>query len=170
MAYDYKFNIALVGDVRVGKNSLCKRFIDDTFSDKSTIVGKGYHEFAHKKVFLNNKNIKLTVWNVRPNKLLDLVPDGVMIVYDITCNPSFVKVEDKLNEIASVSQNSCKYIVGNKSDMEYDRVVNTNTAKAYAQSKGLKIFETSAKTSANVEECFASMANDLIARFNATQK
>lgn len=43
-------------------------------------------------------------------------------------------------------------LIGNKSDLEAKRAVSTEEGEAFAKANGLFFMETSAKTSANVEE------------------
>lgn len=54
-----------------------------------------------------------------------------------------------------------KLLVGNKNDMTARKVVDTATAKEFADSLGIKFLETSAKTSENVEAAFLAMAAEI---------
>lgn len=49
-------------------------------------------------------------------------------------------------------------LIGNKSDLEHRRAVTYEEGARFAQDNGLIFLETSAKTSANVEEAFLSTA------------
>ena len=58
--YDLLFKVVLLGDARVGKTSLLKRFVDDTFtSDYINTIGV---DFKTKLVSLKEKTIKLQIW------------------------------------------------------------------------------------------------------------
>ena len=57
-----------------------------------------------------------------------------------------------------------RVLIGNKCDMEDERKVSTEEGKALADEFGVKFFETSAKTSTNVEEAFFAIARDVKAR------
>lgn len=50
------------------------------------------------------------------------------------------------------SQNTTLILIGNKCDLEAKREVSREEGEAFAQENGLYFIETSAKTSANVEE------------------
>jgi len=52
-------------------------------------------------------------------------------------------------------------LVGNKSDLEAQRKVNPEHARAYAEENGLLFMETSAKTAQNVSEIFEEIAKAL---------
>lgn len=84
------------------------------------------------------------------------------MVYDVTSQISFDHVNDWLSEVNRyASEDTCKLLVGNKSDRS-DKVVDQNTAKAFADGLGIPFLETSAKTAQNVEEAFLAMASELI--------
>ena len=51
-----------------------------------------------------------------------------------------------------------KILVGNKTDLEEDRIVDTQTATQFAAEYGIKYFETSAYTGNGVNE----MMNDIM--------
>jgi len=55
-------------------------------------------------------------------------------------------------------------LVGNKCDLTSKKVVNTDDAKAYAETLGIPFLETSAKDSTNVEQAFITMAAEIKAR------
>merc|ERR1712178_403506 len=70
-----------------------------------------------------------------------------------------------LNEIDRYAcENVNKLLVGNKSDLTGKRVVSTEQGKEFADSLGIEFLETSAKTSANVEQAFLTMASQIKAR------
>ena len=52
-------------------------------------------------------------------------------------------------------------LVGNKRDLEAQREVPTEMARAYAEEQGLACVETSAKTAEGVHELFATIAQRL---------
>ena len=46
------------------------------------------------------------------------------------------------------------YLIGNKCDDSENRIINLADARQYAQNKGFKYFETSAKTGSNIQKVF----------------
>ena len=54
-------------------------------------------------------------------------------------------------------------LVGNKIDLEDERTVSTEEGEAFAKANNLLFFETSAKTSNNVEKAFLSVTNSIYA-------
>nr|AAS88841.2 putative rab1 small GTP-binding protein [Oryza sativa Japonica Group]BAG88340.1 unnamed protein product [Oryza sativa Japonica Group] len=82
---------------------------------------------------------------------------------------SFNNVKQWLSEIDRYASDSvCKLLVGNKCDLVDSKVVDTEEAKAFAESLGISFLETSAKESINVEEAFLTMSSDIKKRM-ATQ-
>ncbi len=81
------------------------------------------------------------------------------IVYDITSKESFAKAKYWVKELQkNASQDIVIVLVGNKSDMESDRDVSAEEARAYAEENAMQYIEASAKTSHNVNEVFESIA------------
>lgn len=72
---------------------------------------------------------------------------------------------------ANADQNVNKILVGNKCDNEGDRVITTEEGQQMANRLGIPFIETSAKNSWKVEDCFISLARDVIQRLgeNAQQ-
>lgn len=86
-------------------------------------------------------------------------------VYDITDRESFDNVKQWLNEIDRYAcENVNKLLVGNKSDLDSKRQVDTDEAKAFADERGIPFLETSAKSSTNVEKAFLTMAGEIKVR------
>ncbi|KAJ8433972.1 hypothetical protein Cgig2_033770 [Carnegiea gigantea] len=84
------------------------------------------------------------------------------IVYDVTEMESFNNVKQWLNEIDRYANDSvCKLLVGNKCDLVENKVVDTQTAKAFADELGIPFLETSAKDAINVEQAFLTMASEI---------
>ncbi|KAL3627834.1 Ras-related protein rabd1 [Castilleja foliolosa] len=85
-----------------------------------------------------------------------------MIVYDVTEMESFNNVKQWLNEIDRYANDSvCKLLVGNKCDLVESKVVDTQTAKEFADELGIPFLETSAKDAINVEQAFLTMAGEI---------
>lgn len=80
----------------------------------------------------------------------------------MTDQESFNNVKQWLNEIDRyASENVNKLLVGNKSDLTSKKVVDYQTAKAFADEIGIPFLETSAKNATNVEQAFMTMAAEI---------
>ena len=93
---------------------------------------------------------------------------GIIVVYDITDRESFENVKQWLNEIQKyASEHVNVLLVGNKSDLEPSRQVETEEAAAFASQRGIPFLETSAKASQNVESAFETMTKEIQAKAGA---
>ena len=76
---------------------------------------------------------------------------GFILMYDVTSEESFSSVHDWCTQIKTYSWDNAQVIlVGNKCDMEDERVISYERGKQLADSLGLQFFETSAKENINV--------------------
>ena len=76
---------------------------------------------------------------------------GIMLVYDITNAKSFDNIAKWLRNIDEhANEDVERMILGNKCDMEDERVISYERGKQLADSLGLQFFETSAKENINV--------------------
>jgi len=165
--YDYLFKLLLIGDSGVGKSCLLLRFADDTYTE-SYISTIGV-DFKIRTIELNGKTIKLQIWDTAGQERFRTITSsyyrgahGIIVVYDITDQVSFNNVKQWLQEIDRYAcENVNKLLVGNKSDLTNKRVVDTNTAKEFAESLGIPFLETSAKNATNVEQAFLTMAGEI---------
>eukprot|EP00177_Eucheuma_denticulatum_P000887 GFKZ01001604.1.p2 GENE.GFKZ01001604.1~~GFKZ01001604.1.p2 ORF type:complete len:203 (+),score=34.62 GFKZ01001604.1:280-888(+) len=165
--YDYLYKNLLIGDSGVGKSCLLLRFADDTYTE-SYISTIGV-DFKIRTIELDGKTIKLQIWDTAGQERFRTITSsyyrgahGIIIVYDVTDQESFNNVKSWLQEIDRfASEHVCKLLVGNKNDMTSKKVVDTATAKEFADSLGIKFLETSAKTSENVEAAFLAMAAEI---------
>lgn len=85
--------------------------------------------------------------------------NGAVLVYDITDQDSFEKVKNWVKELKKMLGNEvCIVIVGNKTDLEKDRNIDSQEAEDYATSVGARYFETSAKLNEGIEDVFLDLS------------
>ncbi|CAK9206981.1 unnamed protein product [Sphagnum troendelagicum] len=165
--YDYLFKLLLIGDSGVGKSCLLLRFADDSYLE-SYISTIGV-DFKIRTVELDGKTIKLQIWDTAGQERFRTITSsyyrgahGIIVVYDVTDQESFNNVKQWLNEIDRYASESVnKLLVGNKSDLATKKVVDYQTAKAFADEIGIPFLETSAKNAINVEQAFMTMAAEI---------
>ena len=93
----YLFKIIIIGDAGVGKSNILTRYTKNEFdSSKQPTVGV---EFSSKKIKVDNKNIKLQIWDTAGQEKFKAVSKqyykgavGVMLVYDISKKKTFDNV------------------------------------------------------------------------------
>ncbi|XP_024314880.1 ras-related protein RABD1 isoform X2 [Brachypodium distachyon] len=165
--YDYLFKLLLIGDSSVGKSCLLLRFADDAYVD--TYISTIGVDFKIRTVELDGKSVKLQIWDTAGQERFRTITSsyyrgahGIIIVYDVTDMESFNNVKQWLSEIDRYASDSvCKLLVGNKCDLVDSKVVDTEEAKALADSLGMTFLETSAKESINVEKAFLTMSSEI---------
>ncbi|XP_026454807.1 ras-related protein RABD1-like isoform X2 [Papaver somniferum] len=172
---DYLFKLLLIGDSSVGKSCLLLRFSDDSFVE-SHISTIGV-DFKISTLELEGKTVKLQIWDTAGQERFRTITSsyyrgahGIIIVYDVTEKESFDNVKQWLSEIDRYANDTvCKLLVGNKCDLVEEKVVETETAKAFAEKLGISFLETSAKDSINVEQIFSTMAAEIKKRIGNQQ-
>ena len=113
--------------------------------------------------------MKLQIWDTAGQERFRTITSsyyrgahGIIVVYDVTDQESFNNVKQWLNEIDRyANENVNKLLVGNKSDLTAKKVVDYQTAKAFADEIGIPFLETSAKNATNVEQAFMTMAAEI---------
>jgi len=77
----------------------------------------------------------------------------MIIAFDLTNQETFEGVKTWINSIYKHSDPSIsKVLVGNKLDLEADRVISRSEAQKLAAEHGMEYFETSAKNNINIQE------------------
>ncbi|KAG5539983.1 hypothetical protein RHGRI_020274 [Rhododendron griersonianum] len=125
---DYLFKLLLIGDSGVGKSCLLLRFA------------------KIRTVEQDGKTIKLQIWDTAGQERFRTITSSYY-------RESFNNVKQWLNEIDRYASESVnKLLVGNKCDLTSQKVVSSETAKAFADELGIPFMETSAKDATNVEQ------------------
>ncbi|XP_057170885.1 ras-related protein Rab-13 isoform X2 [Ursus arctos] len=167
-AYDHLFKLLLIGDSGVGKTCLIIRFAEDSFNN--TYISTIGIDFKIRTVDVEGKKIKLQVWDTAGQERFKTITTayyrgamGIILVYDITDEKSFENIQ---NWMKSIKENASagveRLLLGNKCDMEAKRKVQKEQAVKLAREHGIRFFETSAKSSTNVDEAFSSLARDIL--------
>ncbi len=87
---------------------------------------------------------------------------GALLVYDITRRESFHHLSRWLDEATTNGNpNMTIMLIGNKVDLEHRRAVTTKEGEEFAAEHNLVFLETSAKSSANVENAFIKTAEKI---------
>lgn len=162
---DYMFKILIIGNSSVGKTSFLFRYADNSFT--SAFVSTVGIDFKVKTVAQRDKKIKLQIWDTAGQERYRTITTayyrgaiGFILMYDITNEESFNSVQDWVTQIKTHSWDNAQVIlVGNKSDMEAERVVTYQRGKQLADQLGLEFFETSALANINVEDVFVRLVD-----------
>jgi small GTP-binding protein len=156
----------MVGAFAVGKTSLVARFVKSIFSDKYlTTVGV---KIDKKSLSVGDQEMTLILWDLAgEDEFLQLRTSylrgsaGYFLVADGTRRATL----DKAVELQQRAENEIGrapfILLINKSDLKSEWEIQDWEIAALTQ-KGWVVFETSAKTGANVEEVFQSIGEKMI--------
>ena len=153
-------SIILLGESKVGKTALIRRFDNDTFTTEFyCTLGT---DFITKTVTTSSETIQAQIWDTAGQERFMTITksfyqkaDGILLVYDMTERESFDKLHTWFSSIHSnTSERVPKYLVANKVDLAEDRKVTQEEGQDIAKEFGMKYFETSAKTKFNVAKVF----------------
>ena len=162
--YDFIFKVLLLGNSDVGKSSILLRFVDSVWNE-SFVPTIGV-DFKVKTVDIGEKKVKMQIWDTAGQERFRNVvatyfrgSNGILLIYDITSRDSFKNLESWLIEIEKyASENVLKILIGNKNDLESQRVISKEEGQDFANRYGMKFIETSAKLDTNVSEAFLTLA------------
>lgn len=153
----------MLGDSGVGKSSFIHQFVHHSFVHQPLTIGIDY---ASKVKYIDGKLIKFTIWDTAgQEKFKSIITSyvrgihGAVILYDITNIDSFRKVSSWIDIIREMNpEDTPIIIVGNKTDMDVDRVVSFSEGEKLAKILKVEFMEASSKQLATVDRVY-----DLIA-------
>lgn len=155
--YDILFKIIIVGDSGVGKSCIIQSYVNDFFSE-SYISTIGV-DFLIKELDIDNKKIKLQIWDTAGQERFQTITSsyyrhaqGILLVYDITNIISFNNILKWIEQIDKYSSKSIPIIIlGNKKDLESERVILTIQGIELAYKHNALFQEVSAKDRQSIE-------------------
>ena len=160
------YKVVFMGDSGVGKSSIATRIACNTFTPLSdATIGAS---FFSKIIEKETQMYKFNIWDTAgQEKYSCLVPlyyrncDAAIIVYDITNRNSFKKIISSIKELRQDSTVSAIFIIGNKSDLDKERMVTTKEAKDFCDFEDVSFMETSAKNNINIHEILEKLIEKL---------
>ena len=143
--YDVLVKILLIGDSGVGKRPLLNIFTDGCYSKKPIdTIGV---DFKIRTIENNGKTIKAQVWDTAGQERFRTIDasyyrgaHGIIVVYDVTDNQSFVNVTNWLREIKQYTFVPV-LLIGNKAHKTTKKVVSTEEGKNFADSVNASFVE-----------------------------
>ena len=163
-----RFKITVIGDGRVGKTSLIKKFTLGTFeTDYVETIGA---QFSNYEKDINGDNVRLIFWDIAGQREFDFLrpsfyreSNAAIIVYSLEENElgegSFRHIKDWQNEIKKFCGEIPIVIFANKCDLiDEDDLELSKVQKIVSEHNFLGYYVTSAKTGQGVYKAF----NDII--------
>jgi len=152
--------ILLLGDFSVGKTSLIRRYVDDTFDDRYlTTIGV---KISKKMLQIEDTKCELLIWDVEGNTPTKSIPlayykgaSGAIFVTDVNRSETFEQLQEKIDTFLKTNPDSKYVIAHNKSDLLSEDQKEKFNLNRYT-------FLTSAKEDKNVEQIFVTLIREML--------
>jgi small GTP-binding protein len=171
----YTFKVSVIGDGRVGKTSLIKKFTKGSFqTDYIKTIGAQFSVFDKK---VNGDEIRLFFWDIAGQDDFHFLRSSffkntkaAIIVYSLEENElgkvSFAHITDWYNDISRYCGTIPIIIFANKVDLVNRSNMDTTRIKNLVEEGNyLKFFLTSAKTGEGVIEAFNEIIKILYKKY-----
>ncbi|MBU2995821.1 GTP-binding protein [Cellulophaga baltica] len=152
--------IVVLGHFGVGKTSLIRRFVENSFSDNYK-VSIGVHITKKVVEFEVEDTMSLILWDLEGTDEIKTIRDayllgthGVVFVFDVTRPSTFQSLNTDLEIIKSKLPTTPLFVVGNKVDL----VVVSELETLFKENNIKTNFLTSAKTGDTVNDMFFELA------------
>uniref|UniRef100_A0A8C6Y720 RAS and EF-hand domain containing n=1 Tax=Naja naja TaxID=35670 RepID=A0A8C6Y720_NAJNA len=164
------YKIVLAGDAAVGKSSFLMRLCKNEFrGNTSATLGV---DFQMKRLIVDGEPTVLQLWDTAGQERFRSIAksyfrraDGVLLLYDVTCEKSFLNVREWVDMIADATHDNIPIMmVGNKSDLRQTaseeglKCVPLNYGEKLAMAYSALFCETSAKDGSNIVEAVLHLA------------
>ena len=168
--YEFIIKILIIGDSTVGKTNFVYKFSEDKFSE-NYFASTGI-ELKTTSIQIDGKSIKIQLWDTVGQekyrtmiKNLYLKSQGIIILFDITNETSFINLKNWMSQIKeSCGEDIPILLVGNKIDLEDNRVINKERAMEYANNENIEYIEVSSKTGENINKALTSLLQKILKR------
>lgn len=163
------FKVVFVGDAGVGKSSFALRISKGVFVPQmSSTLGV---DFLMRTLRVDGRNIAVQLWDTAGQERFRSITksyfrkaDGVLLLYDCTCEHSFLNVRQWVEDVDSASSNKIPLmIVANKIDLRQialktgQRCVSTEEGEKLAKDCDTTFIEASARDGSNVLHALARL-------------
>ncbi|XP_067171824.1 ras and EF-hand domain-containing protein [Apteryx mantelli] len=167
------YKIVLAGDAAVGKSSFLMRLCKNEFrGNTSATLGV---DFQMKRLVVDGEPTVLQLWDTAGQERFRSIAksyfrraDGVLLLYDVTCERSFLNVREWVDMIEDAThENIPIMMVGNKADLRQavteqgQKCVPINFGEKLAMTYNALFCETSAKDGSNIVEAVLHLAREV---------
>ncbi|XP_068722023.1 ras and EF-hand domain-containing protein homolog isoform X6 [Montipora capricornis] len=174
------YKLVLAGDAAVGKSSFILRLCQNKFHNAlNSTLGV---DFQMKTICVDGKTIALQLWDTAGQERFRSIAksyfrkaDGVLLLYDVTCETSFLDVRDWVEAIEESTLKPIPIMLcGNKTDLrqshidEGKTVIAQESGEKLAREYGALFIETSSKENKNITEACIELGR-LLRRIEDTE-
>ena len=171
---EYMIKLLVLGDIKVGKSSFIYRFIYDKFNPNQMQTSE--LELKTADIIVDKKNIRVQLWDtvgqekyksITKNILLRV--QGIILMFDITNKETYKNIKMWTNLIKEECGHKMPILmVGNKIDLEEERFIKKEDAKAFFKKQKFKYVETSCKEGTNVKKAITRICKIIIESKNVS--
>jgi len=172
--------VILCGEFGVGKSSLFRRFMNDSFTtatDRKSTMGLDHYAKVYPSS--GGKEIKLQLWDTGGMERVASITssyykysEAAILVFALDNPDTFHILSQHLLDIVTYAENAKIFLCGNKFDQKSRIQITDSDMEAFCeQCHNLVsgVYKTSCKTGEDVEKMFTDIANQL-AQTNRSRK
>lgn len=165
-----KLKIIVAGAVGVGKTSLIRRYIHNTFSEEiMTTIGV---DFMIKRVQYGYSEVNLTLWDLAGGKKFRKFlagylsgSHGALILADLSNHKSFIDLQNWMALITKNSGQLSTMLIISKMDLVDQAKISEDEIDQFVEEYKIdKVLKCSAKTGNNVDNVFETIVQMIIDR------
>ena len=151
--------VVLVGQSAVGKTCIAARYVNGYFQHSAvSTVGASY---LTKTITIDKQLYDFNIWDTAGQELYrSLTPmyyrnaHAAFVVFDVTNKSTFLASENWIKDLQEGNDNVLIMLVGNKIDLQEQRVVQFAEAETLAKKYNLQYIETSALSGVGIDKAF----------------
>ena len=165
------YKVIIIGQSGVGKTCISYRIMNNKFNNKTSVTIS--LDVSNYQIKINDKIIQIQFWDTCGNdEFAKNTPNLfkntsiAIIVYAINNKNSFENVSTWNNILLQYSYECIKYLIGNKADLENERVVSKEEGEKLKENYGFSNFiESSAKTGINIIELLENISISIYEKY-----
>ncbi|OON23392.1 Ras family protein, partial [Opisthorchis viverrini] len=171
-----EYKLVVLGSGGVGKSALTVQFVQGIFVEK---YDPTIEDSYRKQMEIGGKQCMLEILDTAGTEQFTAMRDlymkngqGFVLCYSITSQSSFNDLEELHQQIRRVKDvdQIPMILVGNKCDLDTERVVGKEQGQRLAREWGCEFIETSAKTRLFVDEVFINLVGQINGLMPATKQ
>ncbi|CAF3994874.1 unnamed protein product [Rotaria magnacalcarata] len=163
-----EYKLVILGSGGVGKSALTVQFVEGKFIGK---YDPTIEDCYRKQIEIDGVDCMLEILDTAGTEQFTAMRDlymkngqGFVLVYSIASQATFndlIDLKDQIMRVKDIGANIPMVLVGNKCDLEDERVVGRHQGESLARSFGCTFLETSAKLETNVNEIFFDLIRQI---------
>ena len=164
-----KIVLLTLGESTVGKTTFIKKYVNNEFNENilSTV---GIDFYTKNLTFSADEKVKLIIYDTCGQENYHSLScnllrsaNGIFLIYDITQQKTFDKINEWLNDIRNLKENDFPIVlIGNKCDLEGIRVINRDEGENLATENGMEFYETSCQNGTNIEDSVLTLVRKIM--------